>query len=396
MSGDDVLVEVYDGGWVRRGVIGAPSSLEATWRLNQASTASITLPASSPKAWLLSTPGHRVRIVCRGLTWSGWLDGWTLDGIGQNATLTARFLSDIAQLERLLCWPAVGTLPGTLSAEHDRSSGPAETVLKQYVRAAKERLDLPIWVPGTLKRGATITEQMRMETPADKLLPLMEDAGLRVWMLHLGKGDTHVTLDVDPIRTYPRPLTAASGVLGADTTVTVQAPSVTRVVVGGAGEGTARMFRQQADTSAEAEWGMVAEKMVDARDAQLDVDDPQMDTQAEVDALMDARGAAALAEGAAQVSVSATLSETRWFRIAAGVLEVGDRVPLSITVPGGDPAHPLTVEVTETITEATLSWTPAEGVRFTPKLGQMVDDPAGPLLVRVARLSREVRRLHTL
>jgi len=393
---DDVLVEVYDAGWVRRGVIGAPSALEAVWRLNKSSTASITIRASHVKAWLLSTPGHRVRIVARGLTWSGWLDGWTFDGIGPAATLTARFLSDITQLERLLCWPAVGVLPGTLGAEYDRRSGPAETVLKQYVRAVKDRLDLPLWVPGTLKRGTTITEQLRMHTPADKLLPLMEAAGLRVWMLHLGRGDRHVTMDVDPIRTYPRTLSAASGVLGVDTTLTVQAPTVTRVVVGGAGDGTARLFRSSVDTAAESEWGTVGEKMIDARDVQLDLGDPQMDTQGEVDALMDARGAAALAEGAAQVSVSATLSETAWFRIAAGVLEVGDRVPLSITIPGGDPARPLSVEVTETITEATLSWTPDRGVRFAPKLGRMVDDPAGPVLVRLAQLSREVRRLNTL
>lgn len=394
MNGDEVTVEVYDKWWTRRGVINAPTELEAVWRLNKSSTATITLAASSPKAWLLLGEGNRVRILARGLVWSGWMEHWTLDGVGPSATITATFLADVAWLERLLCWQAPATLPGTIARDYDRRAGPAETVLKGYVQAIVDRLGLPLYVAPDLERGEIIGEQLRMHTPADKLLPLMEAAGLRVSLLHYGA--RHVTLDVDPIRTYPRTLTADSGILGADTSVSVQGPTVTRVVVGGAGEQEARLYRAAVRPSAEDAWGRIHESHIDARDLQVNLDDPLMDTQAKVDAAMDARAAAALAEGDAQVSVSATMSETTWFRIAAGVLEVGDRVPLSIAIPAGSTANRVSVALTETITEATLRQTVTEGLTVRPKLGRMRDDPSGPLLWRIARLSAEIRHLRTL
>jgi len=385
----DIVVEVYDKTWARIGFINAPDSLEAVWRLNEPSTATIVVPVTSSKAWLLTGEGHRVRIVARGLVWSGWLDKWTLDGLGADATVTAVFASYLTWLEQMLCWPITETIPGTLSEEYDSRSGPAETVFKGYLLTAVGRLGLPIKVAGDFGRGDDITTQLRMHTPADKLLPLMEDAGLRVTLEHLG-GD-HLTLDVQPISTYPRTLTADSGVLGLDTTLTETGPVASTVIVGGAGDGVDRLFREMTwDEVAEA-WGRVGERFVDARDLAVNVDDPLMDTAEEVEAAMDTRATETLAESNAAVSVSAVLSETAWFRIQAGVLEVGDHVPLSINVPTGDPDHPIGVELTETITEVSLSWTRGAGVTVTPKLGALVDDPQGPLLTRVAQISRLMR-----
>src|SRR5690606_1362482 len=48
--------------------------------------------------------------------------------------------------------------------------------------------------------------------------------------------------------------------------MTHTAPKVTRVVVGGGGEGTARLFREVADTDAETEWDRRVEVFRDARD----------------------------------------------------------------------------------------------------------------------------------
>lgn len=393
MTGDQVSVEVYDKAWRRIGFVNAPVSLEATWRLNAPSTATITIPASSPKSGLLMAEGNRVRILARGLTWSGWLHKWTLDGIGPDAVVTAAFASYLTWLEQVVCWPITGTLPGTLTREYDSRSGVAETVFKGYLQSAAARLSLPWEFAPDQLRGSTIKERLRMHTPADKLLPLLEPAGLRATMIH--HGGPHVTVDVEALRTYPRTITASSGILGADTSVTVTGPTVSRVVTGGAGEAAARIFGSMVWSEVEDAWGRIAEKFVDARDIQLSVDDPLMDTQAEVDAAYEDRATRELDDGNAQVAVSATLSETAWFRVEAGVLEVGDRVPLSISIPTANPAAPLTIALTETITEATLRWTPEDGVTVAPKLGRMIDDPQGPLLTRVAQLSSRLRQIAT-
>lgn len=389
----EIQIELFDKTFTRVGFINAPQSLEATHRLNAASTATIVIPASSPKSWLLMGEGHRVRIVARGIVWSGWLDRWELDGIGPDATLTAKFASDLTWLEQVVCWPITGTLPGTLSREYDRRTGPAETVLKGYLKTACVRLGLPIDMAPDQGRGSVITKQLRMHTPADKLLPDMEPAGLRVTLTH--NAGSRLTLDVAAIRTYPRTITATSSVLGYDTRISVEGPTASRVVVGGAGEKTARLFRSTTWDAVEAAWGRVAEKFIDGRQAQIDAADPLMDTQAEVDAVMDDDADKALDEGNARVSVAATLSETAWFRVGAGVLEVGDRIPLVISIPTADPAHPVDLSLTETITEAVVSYDQA-GLTVAPKLGRMVDDPQGPLLTRVAALSARQRNAATI
>lgn len=389
---DDVQVEVYTLAFIRVGFINAPSELSVTHRLNKTATATISIPAASPKAWLLMAEGHRLRIVTRGLVWSGPITKWTLDGIGRDATLTATCTSDLGWLEQIVCWPITGTLPGTLSRINDSRSGPAETVFKGYLSTAISRLGLPITVATDLGRGSTIDTQLRMKTPADDLLPLLEGTGLRATLVH--NGGTTLTLDVAPIRTYGRTLTAASGVLGTDTTVSEEAATATRVVIGGAGDDTARLFRQVVNTSAESVWPR-REKFIDARDIQVDAADPLMDTQAEVDAALDARAWKELSDADSKISISASLSETRWFRLAAGVLEVGDRVPVSITIPGTEGLpHPVTVEATETITEAIIDWTTDGGLVVTPKLG-LADDPQGPLLWRIATISERLRAIAT-
>ncbi|MFJ3634627.1 hypothetical protein [Streptomyces sp. NPDC090112] len=53
---------------------------------------------------------------------------------------------------------------------------------------------------------------------------------------------------------------------------TLNAPKVTRAIVGAAGEGLERYYYQKVDTAAEAEWGIQAEAFVDRRDIPLKVD----------------------------------------------------------------------------------------------------------------------------
>src|SRR5699024_6880157 len=115
-------------------------------------------------------------------------------------------------------------------------------------------------------------------------------------------------------------LTESSGIVQAGSW-SQKPPTVTRVVVAGPGEGRARKFVTVQDTAAEGQWGVSIEEVRDARD--VEEDDPQMEQT------LLARGQETLDEGAAQYTLTATLSETENFRFGVAY-DLGDRLPVQL------------------------------------------------------------------
>src|SRR3546814_21002654 len=97
-------------------------------------------------------------------------------------------------------------------------------------------------------------------------------------------------------------------------------PEMTRVVVAGPGEGTARIYRSRVNAALETTWGDVIEGSIDARD--IKIDDPNRDP------LMDARGDAALPDAGLKYGLSVQLLESSHFRYRGTGLHVGDLVPI--------------------------------------------------------------------
>lgn len=94
------------------------------------------------------------------------------------------------------------------------------------------------------------------------------------------------------------------------------APRTTRVLVGGSGEGTARVLRERSDSAAETEWSQRRESFVDSRDAGDNT-------------TLDQRGDEALAENAATAGYTVEVLDRDG--MAFGVdYAVGDEVSLSI------------------------------------------------------------------
>src|SRR3546814_16261390 len=93
-------------------------------------------------------------------------------------------------------------------------------------------------------------------------------------------------------------------------------PEMTRVVVAGPGEGTARIYRSRVNAALETTWGDVIEGSIDARD--IKIDDPNRDS------LMDARGDAALADAGLQYGLSVQLLASSIFRYGGTGVHLGE------------------------------------------------------------------------
>ena len=207
---------------------------------------------------------------------------------------------------------------------------------------------------------------LRMHPLADRILTAVDAAGIGVSVVQSGSG-----LIVDCYEPAPRTrVLSEEGGQIVDWAWSTAAPSATRVVVGGQGEGTDREFVQVIDGDREAEWGESIEVFRDARDT-------------EDNAVMAQRAAETLAEGAPATGLSITLAESRGMRYGVHV-RVGDKVTTRIA-PGA--------EVTDVLREARITWTVDAGVQVTPVVGERADDTSTILRRTISTLARGIRDL---
>lgn len=360
-------ITVWSKAFVRLGVLGDPASVTLNPRHNQQPTGQITLRSDHQLAPKLLTEGCRLTVDYRGAqVMSGLVDSVQGSG-GPDGTLTVQLRDDWCLLTDVLGWPVPAALISAQgTAEYNTQTGPAETVLKGFASRAITRLGLPVTVAPDLGRGATITVQMRMDGLADRLLPLVDQSGIGTTVRQVGSG---LVLDCYTPAAYPRTLTPKSGVV-VDWEWSRAAPKATRVVVGGQGEKTLRVFRQRVDTSAEALWGIKREVFLDATDVATT-------------ALYDARGDASLVEQRATAGLKLTLAETGNFHLQPGLLWVGDLLTLNL-VPGATP-------ITDVLREAVITWNKEDGVNATPVVGDRSDDVNRLFAKVISNIARAVR-----
>ena len=359
-------IGVWSKGFDSLGLIGNPLSLTVYPRHNQQPTAQLIVGTSHRLAPALVTPGTRITLDYHGQQiMSGPIGTRAGDG-APDGQLVLQVEDDWGILRDILGWPDPSAAL-TAQPEYDTVTGPAETVVKSLVSRNAARLGLPVTVAPDLGRGATITVKVRMDKLADKLFPAVDLAGIGVTVRQSGAG---LVVDCYTPATYPRKITPKSGVVTAWSWTTTS-PATTRAVVGGQGDGAARVFRQVTDTAAESLWGVKREVFVDARDA-------------DTTALLDARGTTAVADGAAKTGLSLTLAETDTFRYGDQVT-VGDKVTTQL-VPGADP-------ITDVLREAVLNWSRDTGFTATPIVGERTDDPSRSLARAVFSIGKRLRAL---
>lgn len=316
---------VYNKDFEREGFINDAELVEVTPTHNDVGIAKLTLPVDHPKAILLTelaTTGmaravfeedgeHRLSGPCQFIE----AQGPTSEG-----RIVFTFDDDFQELRDILGWPVPGAALTAQTAEYHTLTGPAETVVKTLVQLnGVTRLGKPITIAPDLGRGQTITVAMRFHPLYDKLVPVLDAAGIGITIKQSGAG---LLLDCYEPEPYPLDLTEQAGIV-TDYRWTFRPVAATDVVVGGKGEAVEREFRSFTDAPRIAALGRRIEVFRDARDSNSEV-------LAEREAVYAERAAETFAETKALPGVSISLSETSNFRYGGDRLNVGSRVRVKL------------------------------------------------------------------
>ncbi|HWU28021.1 MAG TPA: hypothetical protein VN041_02885 [Microbacterium sp.] len=357
---DEIRFVVYDkAGTFRRTVVPRLSTAEIP--ANSTPWAELTLDDDHDALPALTADGARCAYWFRGIEWFRGRVSAT-PGNGPVGSVTARVEGDFRKLTEWQGWPKPTAAITAQDVDYARYTGSSEDVFKAALAANFSRLGVPWTVAASLGRGSAARAEFRFHPLAEKTIPALDADDL---IVTIGYAPDPV-VDVRASALVPGLLSDLTGAL-EDYDWTRNAPSATRVVVGGAGEGAARELYQQIDTAREADWGDIIETFKDSRMA-----------DAGADFSIDA--AEALAEGAPTVGVSMQLQESVKFRLGTTFLP-GDRVRVKV--------GPL--DLIERITLARVEDSPDQGVVVTPHLGSIEDSPDAQLGAQVAGLARGLR-----
>ncbi|GLJ78687.1 Gp37-like protein [Microbacterium imperiale] len=283
-------------------------------------------------------------------------------GEGPFGQVTAQVRGDLRKLWHWQGRPKPGAEVSAQDREYATYRGPSETVFKTALQENFDRLGVPWTVAPSQGRGSQIEVSFRFHPLAEKLIPALTADGLIVTLAYIG---TQVVVDVRESLLVPGVLTVASGI-PEEYTFARTGPTVTRVIVGGRGEGVEREFAEVRDADLEAQWGDIIEGFRDARN-----------TDEGADITLDGREA--LAEGRPTAGVNTTLNETPRFRFGS-TYDYGDRV--HIQVGPIDRVQPVSVAITESA---------SDGVLVRPRIGEVEGDTNDKLAADVARLARGIR-----
>jgi hypothetical protein len=364
-------LEIYDKNFVFKGFIGNPIALTVTPRFNETSTAMVMIDANHKHATTLTTPGCRMVIRKDGMfLMSGKIHLSQGEGPEVSSILTLFVKGDFRLLHQVTGWPVpTSAITSQSGAEYAKYTGNAETIFKNVVSAnIVNRLGMDVTVASNQNRGATVPDgvSFRFHTLYEKLFPAIEQAGLGVTFEQEGSS---ILVDVYEPQDFGFVLTEESGAL-QNWSWSSEDPTATRVIAGGQGEGTARVFRSVVDTALETDHNDVIEIFRDARDA-------------DTTTVLTSRAQETLTEGKPKSGFTVKLSETETFQYGKNGLVVGAMVTVSI---GG-------VTRTDVLREVTMSLTRDNGVEVTPLVGEIRDNPDRAIANFLARLKKSISDL---
>ncbi len=281
MQPDDVTIEVLDRNLQRVGQILPEQWTDAKpiLRLRAVGDWTMSLPVDLPATALLAQPGAGILVtgptgeLFSGLVGKGSEKADQKDPVG-TITFTGPDFNQV--LADALAWPDPANGDETTQATaYDLRSGPAETVIRSLVDAnigPSAPASRRGWFASLLEldvdqqRGQTVTSSVRFDNLLDQAATLGKVGGIG-FRVTVGEGHLLLTFFKPSDRSRQVRLDIANGNLDSYTSE-VSAPTVTRAIVGGQGEGAARTFLQRttpASLQAEDLWGRRIEQFKDER-----------------------------------------------------------------------------------------------------------------------------------
>lgn len=370
-------VDVYSKAFALLGQVARPLSVTVTDCFKAAGTAVVSLAGEddSEMAAAFEDPGCRIVVTLRGkVIFSGRRASIHWVGPGAAPTVTGTFVDDYAILTGILAWPIPANPLTTQSTARWTGTGALETVVKNLITAnvAAGRLDLPVTVETTAGRGPTVTISARMQPLSDYIQPLLDanNVGLRIRQSGAGLAVTYVAPT-----TYPETLSEVGGqIVRGGWELEESSPTITRTIVGGQGEGTAREFVYVIHSTAESTLGWKLEAFVDARDTNVTGELTDRATQSNT-------------AGDEKLTARIPLQETAEFRCYSGSdgLMPGHQVPIEL----------MGRTWTDTITQITTTWDASNGLLVEPVAGGLEASAVGSTATRIAGLQRRIRALES-
>lgn len=380
MSDEEVEVSAWthigDGNWITVG--GATyERLEMEIRHQDVGTWSMTLPDGHQSDAI--TPGRLVTTRFRDdlRTWVLDPRTATLSEEGET-TVTLAGVDALSYLGHEIAWPNP-TLPLADQLAEGNYTGPAETVIRTLVtQNLSGRYGLDFDAPASQGRGTTVTSKPRYVNLLEEVLTLAKAGGIGVrFGLATTSSDTRARLQlsfhVPRDRTTRVHLSADEGSLESWELIET-APTATRAIVGGFGEGAGQYLREVATPegdAAAAEWGGHRVVFVDGPDT-FD------------NTVLDQTGREAITAGLPTTSLTMAAQEPAGTR-AFVAFTLGDQVT---ALPAPDLEIPDVVSAIRIIHEAD------SGVEVTPIFGSPDEgDPDAVTAEIIRNLRRELQAL---
>ncbi|MEU0739263.1 siphovirus ReqiPepy6 Gp37-like family protein [Streptomyces sp. NPDC006134] len=251
-------------------------SLTVEDAFNNVGTWAMTLPSEHPLAQALRLPGAGVIITGpTDVLMSGPVSSseYAATADDRRGSISFSGISDSSILSDMLAWPEPGNPDATTqSTGHDTRTGPAETLMHQYVAAncgplappARRRAGLTMGAD--YARGPVITKSARFPQLGELLTEIAVTADLGFRIVQRGRELVFETYAVQD-RTREVRLDVLAGTLSGQR-VAVSPPGATRVIVAGQGELEDRTFvsvDNETSQAAEADWNRRIERFVDQR-----------------------------------------------------------------------------------------------------------------------------------
>lgn len=271
------------------------------------------------------------------------------------------------------------TVPITTPPAPGTYRGPAETVVSQLVAGnLRDRAGVQVTLPPSQGRGAVVSARPRFDNLLELVTRNAKRGGIGLQMGLVNRTGTRAAMTLtayQPVDLTARVrLSEKAGTLRS-WSQTDTAPTATAALVGGAGDGATRVWRQvttAASVAAAGQWGGHREVFVDGPDS---FDNPELDQA----------GLEALDSGAATTNLSVTAAEAEGL-MAFRDYNVGDKVTARLLTG---------VSVADVITAITVTVSDT-GVDVAPAFGD--PDATSPVQRRnqiIRAVRRDVKRLQT-
>lgn len=284
-------VTIKDATMVERGELGRLTSLKLIPRFNDVGAFELTMPFTDPKAQLIAKGGWLQFTSSDNTLMAGNIRGIKVveDDSNYGGTITAYGPSAEQVLADRLAYQVPGSAANTQNADdYDNRNGIAETILKQYVNvnagpgALVARRVNSFVIESDLARGSTVKGSARMNNLLTLCQELATAGGLGFRVVFNASNQLEFQVYVPTDRSGSAKFGIELGNLVSYEFVQ-EAPKSSCVVVGGGGDGTARVFREINDTTAQIDWSNRSETFVDSRDTTDATELDQAATQETVD-----------------------------------------------------------------------------------------------------------------